>query len=106
MLEVGGSSVPAAVVRVESESLIKANKHAAILVATCNTGATRAGGDRKCRRALDLFRPIPNYLDDPADIIEVSFVNAARLPKGSEYYAQTVEAWGSLSWAKAHWLSL
>jgi hypothetical protein len=106
MLEAGGSSVPAAVIRVESESLMEANKHAAILVATCNTGAAWRGEDVKCRRALDLVRPLPDYPGDPGDIIEVSFVNAARLPRCSEYYTQTAEALGLLSLTKAHWLRL
>jgi hypothetical protein len=104
MLEVRGPSVPAAVIRVGSRPLMEANKHATALVATFNTGKT---GSRKAnrRQAFDLVQPFTDYSKAAEDIIEVSFMNAVRLPKCSEYYAQTIET-GVFSWVNANWSRL
>jgi hypothetical protein len=95
-----GSSVPSAIIRVDSKSLLESNEQAAILVATCNTGATWVNGSDKSLRALDLFRPLSEYSDDPRAIVEVSFINAARLPKCSEYLTKPVKDSELLSFTK------
>src|SRR5262249_40220903 len=88
-----GSSIPSAIIRVQSMSLIEANAPATMHVATCNTGASWVDGSEKSRRTLDAFRPLPEYSNDPQAIVEVSFVNAARLPKCSEYSTKFLGPW-------------
>jgi len=106
LLAVHGWSMPAVIIRVESKSLMQANEHASIQVATCNTGATWVDGSGKSRRSLDLFCRLPEYSDDPQSIVEVSFVDVARLPRCSEYSTESVQGCKLLSCAKVARLTL
>jgi hypothetical protein len=101
-----GSPMPAAMIRVGSKSLMELNEHAAIYVATCNTGASWADGSGKSRRAPDFFRPLPEYSGDSQAIVEVSFVKSARLPNCSEYSTTSVQGWELLSCTTASQLAL
>ncbi len=93
LLATHGSSLPAVVIRVQSMALLEANANATMHVATCNTGAAWMDGSGMSRRALDAFCPLPEYANDTRAIVEVSFVNAARLPKCSEYSAKLIGPW-------------
>ena len=86
----------AVVIRVPSRALLEANATTPLEVSSCNSGAAWTVDGRRCRRGVDVFVPLDRFGHTAADIVEISFTHAVRLPPETRYRVAADSPWQPL----------
>lgn len=81
------------VIRAPLQALIDANRSRALFVTRCNSGSPRFNQGRPAPRGRDTFQTLPAAEFTSGKVIELSYVESADLPIGTEWATSLEGTW-------------
>ena len=84
------------VIRVPQRSLLEANPMRTLEVTFCNSGSARHQNGQSVPRGRDTFQPAGQAIGQPADVKELTFLDAVALPADTTWSQTPSGPWQAL----------
>ena len=87
------ADLPSFILRIPTQSLIRANSQRELLAADCNVGATWSKSHASVTRRATEFRFLNEYVDSVDLLTELSMLEYAQLPADAEFATRPGDNW-------------
>ena len=81
------------ILRAPTRNLIELNDIDSLEITFCNSGSARRNNGQRAKRGRSTFMRLDQATRQPGEIVEITFLNSARLPRETEYSRELNGPW-------------
>ena len=85
------------ILRAPTRTLIELNDIDSLEITYCNSGSARRNNGQRVKRGRSTFMRLDQATRQPGEIVEITFLNSARLPRETEYARELAGPWSLLN---------